>query len=43
MKRMLDRLRAANGGMLRKLTATRAGLQEPERSPKPCLPARARP
>lgn len=43
LKRVLDRLRTATNGMFGKRTATRDGLQEPQRLQALPVPARARP
>ena len=42
LKRVLDQLRDATNGLFRKRTATRAGLQEPQRLQILPVPARAR-
>jgi hypothetical protein len=43
LRRMLDRLRAATNGTIRKRTATRTGLQEPQQMQALPVPARVRP
>jgi hypothetical protein len=43
LKRVLEQLRAATGGMLRKRTATRAGVQDPQQLQAVLLSARVRP
>jgi hypothetical protein len=43
LKHLLDRLRTATSGTVRKRTATRAGVQEPQQLRVLPVPARARP
>jgi len=42
LKRVLDQLRKATNGVFRKRTATRAGVQEPQRLQPLPVPARVR-